>query len=54
METSSRYVHFLSVTANPDGPWTTQQIRNLLMDLGTAPQGSGSWSAIGPVSLRRR
>jgi transposase InsO family protein len=34
METGSRYVHVLSVTANPDGPRTTQQIRNLLMDLG--------------------
>jgi len=34
IEVGSRYVHILGITANPDGPWTVQQIRNLLMDLG--------------------
>ncbi len=34
IEVGSLYVHILGVTANPDGPWTTQQIRNLLMNLG--------------------
>ena len=34
IEVGSRYVHILGVTANPDGPWTAQQIRNLLMNLG--------------------
>jgi putative transposase len=34
IEVGSRYVHFAGVTAHPDGPWTIQQLRNLLMDLG--------------------
>jgi putative transposase len=39
IEVGSRYVHVLGVTPNPDGPWTTQQIRNLLMDLGDHAAG---------------
>jgi len=34
IDVGSRYLQILGVTANPDGPWTVQQIRNLLMDLG--------------------
>ena len=39
IEAGSRYVHIPGITANPDGPWTTQQIRNLLMDLGDRAAG---------------
>ena len=39
IEAGSHYVHILGVTANPDSPWTVQQIRNLLMDLGDRAAG---------------
>ncbi len=34
IEAGSRSVHIPGVTAHPDRPWTTQQIRNLLTGLG--------------------
>jgi hypothetical protein len=34
LEVPNRSVHLLGTTTNPDGRWTTQQIRDLVMDLG--------------------
>ncbi len=34
LEVGTRAVHLLGMTTNPDGAWTTQQIRNLAMNLG--------------------
>jgi hypothetical protein len=33
LEVGNRSVHLLGTTTNPNGRWTTQQIRNLVMDL---------------------
>jgi hypothetical protein len=39
LEVESRSVRILGVTANPDGPWTAQQGRNLLLELGDRAAG---------------
>ncbi|HEV2639489.1 MAG TPA: integrase core domain-containing protein [Actinocrinis sp.] len=35
IEHGTRRVHLSGITANPDGPWTAQQARNLAMTMGT-------------------
>jgi hypothetical protein len=33
LEVGDRYLHVLGVTGHPDGPWKSQQVRSLVMDL---------------------
>jgi transposase InsO family protein len=34
IEINTRHVHILGTTSDPDGPWTAQQARNLIANLG--------------------
>jgi putative transposase len=39
LEIETRYLHVLEVTATPDGAWTTQQARDLFLDLAERAAG---------------
>jgi hypothetical protein len=54
LEVASRSVHLLGATTNPDGRWTTQQVRNLAWISVIASPSSGSSSATGPGSSQHR
>jgi hypothetical protein len=50
LEVANRFVHLLDTTTNPDGRWTTQQVRNLVMDLDDRATQFRSSSTAGPAS----
>jgi hypothetical protein len=54
MEVGSRYVHILGTTTNPDGGWTTQQIRTSCWISAIESPSSDFSSATGLASSRTR